>query len=524
MNDDGIADNWGSLRVRIDGPLLAVDGAPLISHFTETVAERKVGPADGWVSSGLSLRRGDRVLISAEGTWIGGPRGEPIDANGYRRTRRRQRAGALIGRIGQHGAPFTAGKLHLLEAAESGKLYLAINEVGPRKPRGVLENLLGVPPAQVLLPQEGADPVPRARGSVTVTIRAPDGFGERPEDPDGPLDLHCRLLATLRGHRSEVTCVDFSPDGAQIASGSRDTTLLLWDAKTGKRLKTMQGHRGAVEAVAFSPDGRQLVSASQDRTVRLWDAAAGQPLRVLAGHTDAVWSVAFSPDGTRVASTGKDRSVRVWDVARGEGLVTLGVDSPSWCVAVPPGGKDVAAISEKGWIRAWDAGTGHPKRVIFARAGRCRCLAYSSDGKRLASAGDRPYLHVWEAATGKCLGSVDLEGGIRSLVFSPDGKHLATASGRGIVRLWDPATLEQLRSLQAHDAEVRGIAFSPDSRRLATASFDGTVRLWALEFSAPPDPKPGAAKAGAAPRLARPAGHAPGPEPAEPGPADDPED
>jgi WD40 repeat protein len=39
---------------------------------------------------------------------------------------------------------------------------------------------------------------------------------------------------TLTGHTEEVRSVAFSPDGKLIASGSRDSTIKVWTAVSGR--------------------------------------------------------------------------------------------------------------------------------------------------------------------------------------------------------------------------------------------------------------------------------------------------
>jgi WD40 repeat protein len=69
-----------------------------------------------------------------------------------------------------------------------------------------------------------------------------------------------------------VTAVAFSPDGAQLATGSLDETARIWDAATGEQQLQVRCD-GSVLAVAFSPDGTRLVTGSADKTVRIWDIA-----------------------------------------------------------------------------------------------------------------------------------------------------------------------------------------------------------------------------------------------------------
>ena len=64
--------------------------------------------------------------------------------------------------------------------------------------------------------------------------------------------------------------------------------------------------------MCLSPDGKQLASGSFDRTVRLWDVETGACVRTLEGHDLTVWSVCFSPDGRMVASGSADRTARLW--------------------------------------------------------------------------------------------------------------------------------------------------------------------------------------------------------------------
>jgi WD40 repeat protein len=78
-------------------------------------------------------------------------------------------------------------------------------------------------------------------------------------------------------------------------------------------LQALEGHGGSVYSVAFSPNGQQLALGSDDRTVRVWDASTGRCLQTLEGHGGSVYSVAFSHNGQQLASGSSDRTVRVWD-------------------------------------------------------------------------------------------------------------------------------------------------------------------------------------------------------------------
>ncbi len=74
-----------------------------------------------------------------------------------------------------------------------------------------------------------------------------------------------RIAQVLQEHGDEVWHLAFSPDGAYLASGSKDGTACLWAVSPpgGSRLAhrhTLRGHSGPVVFVAWSPDASKLAT------------------------------------------------------------------------------------------------------------------------------------------------------------------------------------------------------------------------------------------------------------------------
>ena len=71
-----------------------------------------------------------------------------------------------------------------------------------------------------------------------------------------------------------------------------------------------------VESVCFSSDGKQIASGSWDKTVKIWNASSGELQSTLAGHNAPVTQVEFI-DADTVVSSSDDGTTRAWDVATG---------------------------------------------------------------------------------------------------------------------------------------------------------------------------------------------------------------
>jgi hypothetical protein len=69
----------------------------------------------------------------------------------------------------------------------------------------------------------------------------------------------------------------------------------LWDPASGELIRILRGHQLEVLAVAFSSVGGQLATGSRDGTVRLWDAAGSGFVAQLSALPEG-WS-ALGVDG-----------------------------------------------------------------------------------------------------------------------------------------------------------------------------------------------------------------------------------
>ncbi|KJA17515.1 hypothetical protein HYPSUDRAFT_124978, partial [Hypholoma sublateritium FD-334 SS-4] len=297
----------------------------------------------------------------------------------------------------------------------------------------------------------------------------------------------------LKGHTSNVTSVALSTDGRQIASGSSDKTVRIWDLETGKQVgEPFRGHTDYVYlqySVAFSPDGRRVVSGSGDETLRIWDLETGKQIgEPWKGHTSLVMSVAFSPDGKCVVSGSWDNTVRIWNSETGTQVGEPLQGHTFWVmsVAFSPDGKRIASGSMDDTVQVWDSETG--TQVGEPLQGHTRLVfsaAFSPDGKHIASGSRDVTVRIWDSETGKQVGE-PFRGHtdwVWSVGFSPDGKHIVSGSNdKTTVRLWDLETGRQVgEPFKGHTDLVWSVAFSPDGKRVVSGSCDHTIRIWDAE-------------------------------------------
>ena len=67
---------------------------------------------------------------------------------------------------------------------------------------------------------------------------------ERDAEAKANMVWQSQPFLTLKGHTSYVLCVAWSPKGDQLASGSKDESIIIWDAASGAKISVLKGLRG----------------------------------------------------------------------------------------------------------------------------------------------------------------------------------------------------------------------------------------------------------------------------------------
>jgi len=257
-------------------------------------------------------------------------------------------------------------------------------------------------------------------------------------------------LRTLKGSEGPIGHMSFSPDGASLVVCRDDRDYFsVWNTLNGELVRD-GWHDDAVNVAIFSGDGLQLASGSRDKSIRLWDATSGKVLRVLNGHEADVTSLAFFSDDVRLASTSRDATIRVWNSQTAESLAVLkGHAAEVLSVTVSPDDTTLLSAGLDKTIRVWDVASGIERRRIPMSQEQVVQVLFSPDGSKFASVGSGHSIIVWELANGQQVQSFSgLQEEVLSVVFSQDGKRLTAFDVKGDQLAWD---IESGRLLQSSE-------------------------------------------------------------------------
>ncbi|MFC8343541.1 TIR domain-containing protein [Streptomyces sp. NPDC057280] len=386
-------------------------------------------------------------------------------------------------------------------------------------------------------PSTSPDAVAFAPDSASLAIPANDNTVRirllREHRWRDPLKGHSQVFVGGLGKDTNfITAVAFSPDGRTLVSGDWRGDVLVWDVRTGRRLKTLSVEPEGddppygVESLAFHPKGGYLAAGTGRQTLVVWHTRDWSPaIAPTRGDTvNPIQALAFSPDGeflvtagwrtgpliravgagwdvvgdrlsrdhltgTSVVFTDQGRSM-IWGV-QGTGMLAVwDVHGPGPLGEVVPGSPGDAVALAVGDDSAKPFAVGGADGTIALADGRTlrhalgdrstdvslRSLALSEDERTLYSAADDGSVNVWDVASGTPRSRWALGNGISAMAFGDHGRLLAVARGEWLL-VYRTSDHRRLVKVPEGAANVRELVFAQDGSLLAAGAEAGVFSL-----------------------------------------------
>jgi WD40 repeat protein len=195
------------------------------------------------------------------------------------------------------------------------------------------------------------------------------------------------------GHHSDILAVDLSHDSSMVASGGKDSLLILWNV-TDRKMLSRISLKGIVTAVKFSPDNRLIATGTSTGQVNVMETSTGNS--VFEDHSSSldICSLDFSPDGKYMAFAGGDKFIHL-------------VETGTWHNPEIP-------VHHHAWIRE---------------------VRFSGDGSQLFSCDDAGKIKLWRINDHSLLETYSMNGcRILGIDITANGKKIVMCGMNGIVR------------------------------------------------------------------------------------------
>jgi len=300
--------------------------------------------------------------------------------------------------------------------------------------------------------------------------------------------------ASIQHERSRVILPErvgawrLEPDGLSVLTVDLQGRLTRWKGTDfrqseslldlGMRL-TSVGWPMRYSAV-FSRSGRQVAVGSTNGVIKVWDVQQRRLLREFPVSSGRATPLEFLMKGNRLAVFYQgDSSIHDWDL-------TTGVEASAWPRTV--NGPFVASSQDARWslalnsdgtsvLREMTDGRETNQRLDFRRVND---VAFTPDARLFSAASGHGYAKLWDRATFRELAVFrGFLMGVHSVAFSPDGRRIAFGGdGSEAVKLWDVESRQELLTLEGQGSLFRPTAFSADGNVLGSCNVQGWLHLW----------------------------------------------
>lgn len=289
------------------------------------------------------------------------------------------------------------------------------------------------------------------------------------------------LIGPVGYYPCYVTSLSYNPHNLlQLAAGSQDSTIRIWDLEQLKYVNQLKNHREIVSSIAYNPAHQQLATGSHDTTITLWNSQTNEVAATLTEHIGRVHAVAYTKDGSSLISGGDDQTLKIWDPQTVNCIKNYYSCSTIRSIACDSDdSRNVTIGLENGNIIMLDIRTHEPIGTMKENSFEISGLSYHPREQTITSVSVDGTVIEWDLRIYEALSKNKLT--LRyptSIAHHPRGKGYAIGS-INTVTLFDSHG-HSLAELPGHFDFVKSVVYNQDGTQLASCSRKDDIILWNL--------------------------------------------
>ncbi len=315
----------------------------------------------------------------------------------------------------------------------------------------------------------------------------------------------------LLGHFGCVNAVEFSPDGALLASGGDDRRVLLWNLAASldsgekrKSFNVMKGlHNSNIFCLDFDRSATRVYSGGNDEQVLAHDLLSGGRTLDVLPHDEPVYGVSVSPaDPGLLATACSDGSVQLFDLRAPDGDPTIvaGYSDPFHAVVFNPADpRLLAAANHRHGLGLWDLR--RPRRCVLEYGNvagttqNAMSVRFDDAGRRILGLRRRLPPVLYDIESPEAAAEFDYPGYYNSCTMKscsfagPDDEYVMSGSDDFNLYVWRSPPLERPRGqwvdrahlvLSDHRSIVNQVRFNKQLGVIASAGVEKVIKLWSV--------------------------------------------
>ena len=285
-----------------------------------------------------------------------------------------------------------------------------------------------------------------------------------------------------------ISRVVWNTEGTQVATASfayddntrLQSTVEIWDAITGERLKTFGTPEAQPVSAVFNADGTLLITGLTTGEVAAWNLQDGQIVQRIPAH-ETPPNLVLSLDGKWLVSW-ESSGIIIWEATNLAPQFILTPESPEAALSVfaliSPDSTTLALVDTAGVITLYDLDTGEQvSKILTDQTVEPYTAAYTSDGVGVALGYQS--LVIWNTILRTQTSSMVIGADVYRATYRNE-IQIAIADANGTAALWDISTGVRVQTFAEGLETVGDMAFSPDGTRLALGGPDGQIMVYAV--------------------------------------------